>query len=225
MIKKLLLITLAIGFTFGATITIPTKNTNDSLTNTEFNQLIEALRYNTRSVSSLDVVGTVSASELQVNGQITATSLTVKGTISANSYTASNQPYIYVSRGSVQNVNNASQTTITFDVLERSSGGASLTSSTNLIAPVDGLYLITARITFASNATGYRKMFILKGGSNLFVGASAAANGDTTESQCSGVAYLNASDSIRFDVYQNSGGALNVGSAAVLMQCGMVKLN
>lgn len=70
--KKLLycLVFTLLSFSMSAEITVPTKNTGDGLTASEFSQLIEALRYQTRTIhpEAITTNGTITASAFVGSG-------------------------------------------------------------------------------------------------------------------------------------------------------------
>lgn len=84
-------------------------------------------------------------------------------------------------------------------------------ANTKITIPTAGLYLVTAGVEFASNATGYRQIELLVGGAT-FIGIDnrTAVNGDTTKLNIATVYKFTAGQYIEVRALQNSGGALNV---------------
>lgn len=93
-----------------------------------------------------------------------------------------------------------------------------VTNNSRITVPTNGggLYLITASVSFAANATGIRSTRIRKNGSTLLLqGTSSTIGGSITPLiPLSTVASLNATDYIEVQAYQDSGGALNIGSSS-----------
>ena len=77
-------------------------------------------------------------------------------------------------------------------------------------APRAGLYIITAKITFAANATGERSWSLYKNGVNVEEGPNLNNNGASLWVRCSGSTqiYLNAGDYLQIYGNQSSGGNL-----------------
>lgn len=74
-----------------------------------------------------------------------------------------------------------------------------------------GLYVITADVWFASNATGRRAAFVNLNGIVTITGlVISATNGDDTDMNLATTYKLAAGDYLQVLVQQNSGGALNV---------------
>lgn len=96
-------------------------------------------------------------------------------------------------------------------------------TSERLIAPSDGYYMGIASASFATNATGDRRVtleHISADGSDLggiFVTTVLAANGRSTSIQCSGPYYLTAGQGFQLIATQWSGGALDVTTASSLV--------
>lgn len=77
---------------------------------------------------------------------------------------------------------------------------------------IAGTYRISFNVVWAANATGYRKINILKNGGTIpgSIFTVAAVNGDFTCVTGELVCKLANGDGIRLEAYQNSGGALNL---------------
>lgn len=121
--------------------------------------------------------------------------------------------YAHMTNSATQSVANATRTQALFNttVLDTPTGLANLTSD-QLDIGEDGVYVITAQGTFASNATGYRGVALYKNGSvdNLAISLLPAVTGLPTRVPVSTPPVrLVAGDNIRAGLYQASGGALN----------------
>ncbi len=79
-----------------------------------------------------------------------------------------------------------------------------------------GYYMFTGQVTFASNASGYRLLRLIKDSSQTFGEASAVpvADGHDTTLQVRGVVYMAAGSHVSLFAYQNSGVSLNSKTAA-----------
>lgn len=118
-----------------------------------------------------------------------------------------------------QSISNVSQTAITFNNEDFDTSGFhdNVTNSDRVTIPAGlaGKYLVTSKIDFAANATGQRVLYHFINGVlvNLAVQpVNSTANGSSFE--LSGVYNLSAGNYINLQVYQDSGGALNVLGAA-----------
>lgn len=77
-----------------------------------------------------------------------------------------------------------------------------------------GLYLVSGKACFGSNATGFRGVAIYKNGSPVFVKQLQPVTGSLTIDEIVASIVLVATDYLEVFAFQNSGGALNVGDAA-----------
>lgn len=129
------------------------------------------------------------------------------------------QPRAGVYNNTTQSINDSTNTALTFNTEDFDVGAmhdtGSNTSRLTIPASAGGLYWVNANTTFASNATGYRHLFIRKNGTtNVLTGALNLGNATTvTMINCSGILVLSAGDYLEIMAFQSSGGALNVGSA------------
>ncbi len=120
-----------------------------------------------------------------------------------------------VYRGSTQSVNNITWTPITFDNETRDDGGFHSTSSNldRMTAPATGWYQISANIEFVANNTGSRMVrFFLNGTTEIARAALASIATYSTFVPLTATYYLTAGDYVTCDVFQDSGGSLNVGT-------------
>lgn len=98
--------------------------------------------------------------------------------------------------------------------------GSWWSSGTNVVVPAGAIpagyttiaVQVQARCIFDANATGYRGVRILKNGSAEVTGTQAAFATDSAHVQCLGYIIVAAADILTVEVYQNSGGALDVSS-------------
>jgi hypothetical protein len=122
-------------------------------------------------------------------------------------------------RTATQSVGNNTTTVVTYSTITENTGGF-VSSSGAVTVPLTGRYSITGQISWALNGTGYRQIQITQNGTaiwgNLISGSIAASTND------SGVAVtserLTANDVIRIQGTQNSGGALNITSARLILE-------
>lgn len=110
-------------------------------------------------------------------------------------------------------INNATPTVTTFDSERWDNGDLHSTSANTgrLTAPVTGLYVVGASVSFASNGTGYREVRLrLNGTTSIAIDTRAAITGQPTRVVISTEYRLAAGDYVEVVVEQTSGGALNV---------------
>jgi hypothetical protein len=80
-----------------------------------------------------------------------------------------------------------------------------------IVVPIAGRYQVKSKLTFAANATGYRRVRLYKNGTTLLAtNACAAVNGEVTTCSLNETVDLVAGDYVQVNGVQNSGGALNV---------------
>lgn len=81
-----------------------------------------------------------------------------------------------------------------------------------------GVYTVNATVTFASNATGFRQVSLVRSdGVEIATQRVAAISGSVSIVNVSGSALLTAGQSMKVQVYQDSGGGLNITGAAASM--------
>lgn len=117
----------------------------------------------------------------------------------------------------ISHVTSGTEQTVTFNSELYDSGGLHSTSAntSRLTAPITGLYDIGASIRFASNATGYRYIYLLLNGATaIIVHSVPAANGIVTVLPVSTHYQLAAGDYVEVVANQTSGGALNLQAGA-----------
>lgn len=129
-----------------------------------------------------------------------------------------------VSRNTNQSIPNDTWTVVTFNVEEidiggwyPGSGNVATVPTSEVPAGASTILLdFAASATFTSNGTGSRGARITVNGSNIGGITVGALSGDTTTVPVPGeLAEVAAADTIQLEVYQNSGGALNLTSARV----------
>jgi len=118
-------------------------------------------------------------------------------------------------------ITNATDTTVTFNSENYDTDGFhdTTTNAERITIPAGkgGKYLITAKITYASNTTGIRGIYLYK---NAAVFLTYNSGNLQVSGECnvllSYVVSLNATDYVYFQTYQNSGGALNLNGGSEL---------
>jgi hypothetical protein len=116
-----------------------------------------------------------------------------------------------------QSISNMSNTIINFPVADTRNGAYSgLTYSAGTFTNSNS-YSVTLNVSvcasFASNSTGYRVIYISAPGvlNIISITDTSATNGDATCVSTSATFVLNAGETFNAKVFQNSGGALNIG--------------
>lgn len=129
------------------------------------------------------------------------------------------QPRASAYNSTTQSLTSGAATALTFDSEDIDVGAmhstVSNTSRVTVPGSQGGLYLMIGQTTFAANATGVRRLDLRKNGAtNLSTCQAAnAGGGDSVVVNVVGIAVLSATDYIELVGTQNSGGALNAGSA------------
>lgn len=122
-----------------------------------------------------------------------------------NSYVAAGR------RTNAQSVTSGSWATIVCDtdVIDN----YNMTDGTSWTAPVDGMYLITAKISWASNSTGLRHIGVYHVASTTYAAqeVGTAVSGNVHHQTISAMIYLTASQAVQIHGKQTSGGSLNCG--------------
>jgi hypothetical protein len=134
-------------------------------------------------------------------------------------------PMCRVVRNATQSIANSTETFVTWPTLVTDTEAPgdpiyAAGSSDRLTIRTEGLYVVTASVLVANNATGIRTMAILRNptAANNYA-AAIAGNWVPPMSEdivvnASTVIALSVADNLRVSIFQNSGGALNVGSTA-----------
>lgn len=125
-------------------------------------------------------------------------------------------PYARLRITSATAIVTATNTTLTLPVVSDDPWNMN-SSNTALSAPVPGLYDIAAWASWASNATGNRRLEILVNGSNQIYARDAAASGVGNAQFANLVWPLAKGDLVSVRVLQNSGADLNIADANLSM--------
>jgi hypothetical protein len=120
-------------------------------------------------------------------------------------------PTVRLRRTTTQTIPNNSPTDISFTTETWDTAGFHSTNSTDVFAPVDGVYLITGSAIFQGNATGYRELEITVNQQPIADDQDDAMTAGAIDIPNVSTAYrLNAGDFVRMTVVQTSGGSLTV---------------
>lgn len=139
--------------------------------------------------------------------------------INTSILSSSTQPRAVVYPSAVQSIADATETVLTFNTedVDVASLHDNVTNNSRLTIPTsgDGYYLVSIKVDFASNATGQRYIGIKKNGTTYRYLSIVRAVSAASDLMINGTIMLNlvATDYIEVCAYQDSGGALNVGSA------------
>jgi hypothetical protein len=121
-------------------------------------------------------------------------------------------PVAVLAQTSVQSIANTSWGVITFDseIVDSYNGHSTVTNTSRYTCQLAGWYRITARVSWATNATGSRGARIHKNGAFLIGGANLLGAGTLNAViEVSHILQLNVADYIEAAGGQNSGGALS----------------
>ncbi len=115
--------------------------------------------------------------------------------------------------GTLQSIPNATWTAVNMGaVFHDTQAGWSAGSPSRLTAPRSSYYLVGASVGFDVNATGVRQLSILYNGADYSYGVSmGAVAGIQSRMSATTSMVMTAGDYVQASVWQNSGGALNVG--------------
>lgn len=122
-------------------------------------------------------------------------------------------------RSTDQSINNNALTAVSFDteIWDHIACADLTAAATRITFPISGRYLVTGHCVFEANATGYRNGTIRLNGTTLIApggGAAIATAAIPTPVVVTTIHEFVAGDYVEFLVIQNSGGALNVLTAA-----------
>jgi hypothetical protein len=133
---------------------------------------------------------------------------------------ATDHPRCNVENSTTQSLTSGTFTALTFDTEDSDPNNmhstASNTSRITIPSGKGGVYLLVAYTSFAANATGVRSGYFKKNGTTILGPQTNYANGgagDGVAVHTSFIVALVPTDYVEFFAYQNSGGALNAGSA------------
>jgi len=188
--------------TLGNSIDTTTKNLNPETTTGDI-----AYRSATANTNTRLAIGS-SGQVLTVAGGVPSWATPAGGTFSGCS----------LSKSAAQSVSNATWTAISWNQENYDTDAFHNNSSNNtritIPAGKGGKYLIASSLFNPSNSSGARLIRFQKNGSPLYYGTwMNAVNGHSTSIVASQVFDLAVSDYIEVDLFQDSGGALNVNSS------------
>lgn len=118
-----------------------------------------------------------------------------------------------ISAVGAQSIPTATPTTLTFttEQFDNDTMANLGVNNTILTCVTDGFYFVTCRAAFEANATGVREIFIQRNAINAYeIRVDNAGAGTSTQISPAGVLWLQAGDTLRLVVAQNSGVNLNV---------------
>lgn len=117
-----------------------------------------------------------------------------------------------VFNSAAQSIGNNSFTDLTFDseTFDDSNFHSTSSNTNRLTVPIAGTYLISGGVRFASNTTGNRQVRILLNGTTMIARDQRSASTGVVYSNVTTTYRLNASDYVTLNVFQDSGGNLNV---------------
>jgi hypothetical protein len=130
--------------------------------------------------------------------------------------------------GAVTTIANATFTAVNFSVekYDTDSFHSTVTNTSRITIPVGkaGKYLITGKLNWASNATGYRQIAIYKNGSGISYNAYAVVNGNITGTTIVTLDSLAENDYVELFGYQTSTANLDTESGSTATSFGVVYL-
>jgi hypothetical protein len=148
------------------------------------------------------------------NGQVlTADSTAATGLKWATAASGSTFSGCGLSQSSGQSISSATQTDLTFDTEAFDTDAYHSTSSNTQRITIPsgkgGYFLVTARISYSSNSTGTRILWLRKNGSEIATSSSQpVSTGDITTVQINNIMALAVGDFITMNAYQGSGTSL-----------------
>jgi hypothetical protein len=121
-----------------------------------------------------------------------------------------------LSRSTSQSINDTTNTLISYNTETFDYGGWFGGSGTTVTVPAGAIpsgyttiaLMVVAHTRWTSNSTGWRRLQVLKNGSQEDGTSVSAVNGDTTDETVTSFLTAVAGDTITCQVYQTSGGAL-----------------
>ena len=130
---------------------------------------------------------------------------------------------VIVRRGATQSIANNTITALSFDTQDVDTDACFAPTSTNITVNTTGIYLLTASVQYAANASGVRELGFRKNGTIIDTGfgplaANTPATANAAVITVTGMASFVATDIITLYVFQNSGVALDAqGRASIVL--------
>jgi hypothetical protein len=184
-----------------ATDTLVGKNTTDTLTNkTLTSPTINTATINTPTIAT----PTITSATIDSN--------TISGTANRLVF---KQASVRVTNTAAQSISTATNTALTWDTenFDTDTLHSTVSNTSRLTASVTGKWRVNGSAMFAASGTGSRNIFIRKNGSTNYADIyMPSIAGDPFTLSISDTIDLTAGDYVELVVWQNSGGALNVGS-------------
>lgn len=130
-----------------------------------------------------------------------------------------------VARTTTQSIPDSSATAVSFTTETFDQGGWVAVTSTTVTVPAGAIPAgyttvaldIRVGVNFATNATGYRKATVNQNGSPVLAPTKAAVSGTATNVNESTIVTAVSGDTFDVELFQNSGGALNIISAYLIV--------
>ncbi|MEA3036821.1 MAG: hypothetical protein QOH04_2598 [Sphingomonadales bacterium] len=119
-----------------------------------------------------------------------------------------------INHNASQATTTATPTVLSLNTTRRANGVT--VGADRLTALEAGWYVVAGHVSFAANATGLRQMALKLSGASVYLGIAtvlSASGAIATNLSVATVHYLAAGDYVQIEVYQDSGGSLNVLSA------------
>jgi hypothetical protein len=162
------------------------------------------------------------------NGQILTADSTTSTGLKWAAASAPSAVGCSLTAGAETTIANATFTAVAFSVEKYDTDNfhSTSTNTSRITIPSGkaGKYLITGKLNFNSNATGYRQIAIYKNGSSLSYNAFAVVNGNVTGVTIVSLDSLAEGDYLELFGYQTSGGNLNTESGSTATSFGVVYL-
>jgi len=131
-------------------------------------------------------------------------------------------PYCWAQRSAAQSVPNTTTTDLDLnsDFQDPDDWHDPVTNPERITVPEEGIYLMTASVDFATAASGDAVIYLYGGGSNFgtsgFIPLSSAG---AITCVASGIRQMSAGQWAKVQVWQSSGGALDVGGQCIVQMC------
>lgn len=118
-----------------------------------------------------------------------------------------------------QSTTSATTAVVDFTTTAFDTGSYADLAGNRLNAPAGGYYRVTARATFASDSSGYRRLrLLLDGSAVLDADVRAAATGEATTLACQWTGPLTTSNKVSADVLQNANRTVQLSSASIVVE-------